>query len=646
MMHFRALKSGLPLGVYKPETGTDRLATFLLRDGVAVYGGFSGTETQRSERSWQAHITTLSGDINNSGNDNGNAFHVVTGNGTDSTSILDGFRIEGGTATESDPHSRGGGVYNSNGSPTLTNLVITGNRAHVGGGIFNSNSSPVLINVSLVGNRASSFGGGMANESGSSPVLTNVSFSGNHAGTAGGGMDNYNSSHPIIRNSLFWENWAISFDGTSHSISNSDSTPSISHSLMEDCKPAGIWNSGCGLEIGDTNLPDADPLFIDTPDPADAPSTAGNLRLRAESPALDSGDSAIVDAIVDLAGNARIVNQDVDIGAYERPSDSCPDNGVVYVNQQAHQPGDGLAWSSAFKALQDAMIVVDSCEIWVAAGIYKPTSGTNRAATFALTSEVGIFGGFDGTESLRSQRNWQTNPTVLSGDINQVGNIADNSFHVVSGSGTDDTAVLDGFTVIAGNADGETDSPCDQNCGGGIFNDSGSPRLQNIRLTGNQAAAWGGGIYNSNNSSPLLINIAISGNRAGWGGGMYNLGGSSPVLNHVAFAGNRVEPGEGGGLRNSDGSNPAVRNTIFWNNRDASGTGTASASIANNNSAPLVSYSLVQGCNAGGIWDAGCGSYAIINLPDANPQFVEMPSPRRCTCNQRQCAPDGQLSGH
>ena len=107
---------------------------------------------------------------------------------------------------------------------------------------------------------------------------------------------------------------------------------------------------------------------------------------------------------------------------------------------------------------------------------------------------------------------------------------------------------------------------------------------------------------------------------------MYNLGGGSPVLNHVAFAGNRVEPGEGGGLRTPMVASCGTH-TIFWNNRDASGTGTASASIANNNSAPLVSYSLVQGCNAGGIWDAGCGSYAIINLPDANPQFVEMPSP-------------------
>ncbi|MCH7632877.1 MAG: hypothetical protein IIB59_06655, partial [Planctomycetes bacterium] len=48
--------------------------------------------------------------------------------------------------------------------------------------------------------------------------------------------------------------------------------------------------------------------------------------------------------------------------------------------------------------------------------------------------------------------------TILSGDLMDddgpdVTNIEDNSHHVVKGSGTDATAVLDGCTITAGNAD-------------------------------------------------------------------------------------------------------------------------------------------------------------------------------------------------
>jgi len=139
-------------GVYYP--GAYVTSTFVLTDGVALYGGFTATETQRTQRDWAAHVTILSGDIdrNDLTNANGivtdtvnitgtNAYHVVTGSGVTLTAILDGFTITAGKTVFC-----GGGMYNTSGSnPALTNVTFSGNWANnCGGGMYNEYSNPVL----------------------------------------------------------------------------------------------------------------------------------------------------------------------------------------------------------------------------------------------------------------------------------------------------------------------------------------------------------------------------------------------------------------------------------------------------------------------------------------------------------------------
>jgi hypothetical protein len=94
--------------------------------------------------------------------------------------------------------------------------------------------------------------------------------------------------------------------------------------------------------------------------------------------------------------------------------------------------------------------------------------GIDRTATFQLKEGVAVFGGFAGTETARDQRDPAANVTILSGDLNgddDNSNViyneptrADNSYHVVTGA---DNATLDGFTITAGNANGD-----DPNCHG------------------------------------------------------------------------------------------------------------------------------------------------------------------------------------
>ena len=239
-------------GTYYPDEGStqindDRSSTFHLKNGVAVYGGFKGTETTRSQRDPSFNVTVLSGDIGSVGVIADNVYTVVTVIGAlSNTYILDGFTVSGGNSNGGVGHgggifvqdaspafanlivgnnaasANGGGVYVKSiaslranySSPTFTSVIISNNSAARGGGLYTQNGSPILNNVTITGNIATGgAGGGMNNQvldeivdETSIPVLNNVTFSGNTA-NGGGGMFN-NNSNPVLTNVTFSENTA------------------------------------------------------------------------------------------------------------------------------------------------------------------------------------------------------------------------------------------------------------------------------------------------------------------------------------------------------------------------------------------------------------------------------------------------------
>jgi hypothetical protein len=287
-----------------------------------------------------------------------------------------------------------------------------------------------------------------------------------------------------------------------------------------------------------------------------------------------------------------------------------------YAKVSATGPGNCNSWASAC-TLQTALTASTAGdEIWVGAGVHKPTTGSDRTATFQLKSGVAIYGGFATTETLRSQRNITANVTVLSGDIdsnditdshgvvttttNLVGN---NSYHVVIGSGVNNIAVLDGFTVTGGNANL---SP--NNLGGGMYNSSGSPTLTNVTFSGN-SAYLGGGVYNASGSSPLLTGVTISGNSAALGGGMYNIS-SAPTLTNVVFSGNSAftsGSGYGGGMYNYQSSSTLTN--VAFNGNSAYGGGGMSNQGNSNSALTNVTFS---GNSASG---SGGGMYIVSSSP-------------------------------
>lgn len=230
-------------GVYYPDEGTmqtnnNRSASFNLIDGVAVYGGFAGTETQLSQRNISANPTILSGDIykndvNTDGNNIAesvadivglNSYHVVRGNSTSTAAAFDGFIITAGKANGAGSDVIGAGMYNYYSTHTLANLTFSGNYASSqGGGLSNNNTDVSLSNVVFTGNSAGLSGGGMQNISNSVAVLTNVTFNGNESGS-GGGMENSLSSEATLTNVTFSQNDASSKGGGYYNSVGSQST--------------------------------------------------------------------------------------------------------------------------------------------------------------------------------------------------------------------------------------------------------------------------------------------------------------------------------------------------------------------------------------------------------------------------------------
>jgi|GEM_PF-610076 C1A family cysteine protease len=346
-------------GTYKPTTDSDRTISFVMKPGVAVYGGFTGTETQRQQRNWVAHPTILSGDIGIADNNSDNSFDVVVGN---NNSILDGFTITGGNANDSEgSFLYGGGIYNSAGDMTIANCKITGNSANVGGGVCNVESNLKIINCMFSENAAGE-GGGIYNLL-ANPAIVNCSFVNNSAGSGGGIYDFLSNTAVVncvlIQNSAdngggifeFYSNPTISNCTFSGNISangavlacDSEEQSLPSTVTMENCiiwnGPGWLWNndaSTTNIYYSDVNAGwpgtgnmNANPLFMGPDD----------FRLQADSPCIDAGNNNLVPADItdidgdgnttepipfDIAGNPRIADGNgdgvavVDMGAYER----------------------------------------------------------------------------------------------------------------------------------------------------------------------------------------------------------------------------------------------------------------------------------------------------------------------------------------
>lgn len=208
----------------------------------------------------------------------------------------------------------------------------------------------------------------------------------------------------------------------------------------------------------------------------------------------------------------------------------------LYVKSNATGANNGTSWADAYTDLQSALsttCLANNAEIWVAAGTYKPTSGTDRTISFIIPSNLKLYGGFAGTETALSQRPTNligggVNATILSGDIGIVVDNADNTYNIVKMEGNINT-LLDGFIVEEANF---------------ISDDRGAIN----------AKANGGGNLNN-----LIIR-----NNTGYAFSAFQYTGGAVGSINNCFIINNTGPFSAAGIDN--GSNVPISNCVFANN--------------------------------------------------------------------------------
>jgi hypothetical protein len=269
-------------------------------------------------------------------------------------------------------HRRGGGINLFYSSPKLTNLEVTKNRCdthgagifachsdsylyniqihknaadHHAGGIFTNLSNNYLEKVDIYDNTAKSGGGGVYNEV-STLVFKDVIIRDNKCNSiTGGGMANIESDvvfyNVLICNNDFSSTTGPCYGGAIYNlrskitltnvtiadnttpnhtfcgIYNSSSTAHINNTI--------IWGSTCPNDVNPATSASYNYSLVQNYNPGGTnlpgntnPSFTATYELRPNSPCIDVGDNSYVTSIpTDLVGNLRIMNNIVDMGAYE-----------------------------------------------------------------------------------------------------------------------------------------------------------------------------------------------------------------------------------------------------------------------------------------------------------------------------------------
>lgn len=184
------------------------------------------------------------------------------------------------------------------------------------------------------------------------------------------------------------------------------------------------------------------------------------------------------------------------ISAYPAPAK------VIFVAQDAIGDGSGSSWENACRTITAGLTTSASGdEVWIKSATYEES--------IDLKAYVAVYGGFQGTETEREQRNWRKNRTIVRSTPQDI--------HTVGGASA---ALLDGCVILS------------KYGRFGVRCDSSSPTLSNCIIE-RSAGGTGSGVY-CIYSTAVFVNCII---RNTSDDGIY-IGHANPTLINCTVTGN------------------------------------------------------------------------------------------------------------
>lgn len=359
---------------YRPTQNSRRDISFVLNDGVAMYGGFAAIEKLREERDPGQRPTILSGNIGDPDSSLDNTYRVIEAVDRSLPPIVDGFVIREAYNEREGVDGRGGGVYNVRTDIQVSGCTIEDNYATYGAGMWNESASPHFERCVLRRNEKYA----VVNWIGGNGQFVDCEFSDNLTSGRGAAFNAWTYTHttmfirctffrnladdvgavydgfgdPVFEGCLFFDNKTKTSGGVAYLqdgsavfanctvygnragfngggiVAHGDTpTPTLTNCLIWNNRSkrdsvvennqiiilGGTINYSC-VE-GWTGRYGGAGNFGDDPQFVDADKE--NFRLRDDSPCFDAGDDSVVTQPTDLDGNPRILGARVDIGCYE-----------------------------------------------------------------------------------------------------------------------------------------------------------------------------------------------------------------------------------------------------------------------------------------------------------------------------------------
>lgn len=282
---------------------------------------------------------------------------VIFNNHEDSTCVLQGFTITGGTGTKwgdehggNTPYREGGGILMAFSSPVIQNNIITNNNCAVinneasagGGGLRIGDSNPRIYN-NIIMNNSGFYGSGIVLNFTGCIMKNNIICNNHGANEYGGGggvwIEGTGPQPKNIENNTFANNTAPIGCGGVYIYSFSAVT--LKNNIVWGNSPAASQVTGPGFAatyndiqggfagIGNLNI---DPMFGDS-----------SFILSSSSPCIDKGDSsAIYNDPADPNNNTLALYPSRggvrnDIGAYGGPGRSVLSNTIIGIHQAGNE---------------------------------------------------------------------------------------------------------------------------------------------------------------------------------------------------------------------------------------------------------------------------------------------------------------------